>query len=140
LLDGFSEADILAIAEAAGMSKDDSRMNATRYRNIEAIVAQLGDPNGAVEFVYDANGPRVVPAADAAARMAEACTGGPDGKRLGRSAALARAKALAKDLGLPAPRSLVKAAEHPLLAALVAAGHGIPTTHNTKEATHGEVR
>ena len=142
LLDGFDEAEIVAIAAAAGMSKDDSRMNATRYRNLEAIVAQLGDPNGAVELAYDAYGPHVVPAADAAARMAEACTGGPDGKRLGRSAALARAKALAKDLGLPAPRSLVKAAEHPLLAALVAAGHGTPTTttHNTKETTHGEVR
>jgi len=135
LLDSYSYSDseVLAIATAAGITAEDSRMSEQRYRHLEAIVAQLDATDGAVMLGYGPDGPFVVATSRAAERMEAACTG-PDGKRLGRSAALTRAKQLAKDLGLPAPRGLAKAAENPLLAALVAAGHGAPTNNQENNA------
>ena len=128
LLDGFTSSEVKAIAACAGLTPADSLMSEQRYDLVEAIVGEL--EQGAVVFEYSSEGAYVAPAHNAAFLMEAACAG-PDGK-LGKSAALMRAKALAKDLGLPAPRSLAKAAESPLLAALVAAGRGNTTTSESE--------
>lgn len=115
---------ILAIAECAGLTVEDSRMTADRYRNLEAVADQCAADGGAVLLQ---GGPDdgdwiVIPAPNAADLMAAAA--GTKGE------ARDRAARLAKRAGRIAPRSLAKAAEKPLLVALVVAGHGADTPTN----------
>lgn len=100
----------------------DVQMTREGYLCLEAVVGQVAKPVGeigAVVAAYGAHSVRVVPSDEAAARMAEAAGG--------KAHALHRAKRLIKrlDLQIPSPRSLAAAAADPLLAALVAAGHGV---------------
>lgn len=130
LLAQFDEAEQRAIAACAMAAP--GTVTAERLERLEAVVGQLADPTGAVMLAYGPDGPQVVPTAEAAALMAAAAGQGGGAQR---AAALGRAKRLAEDLGLPKPRSLPKAAESALLAALVASGHGAapdntPTTSN----------
>ncbi len=126
-MDGFSDADVLAVATAAGMTPGDSRMTAQRFDHVCAIVDEMSEPDGGLVLCYDAGGARVDPSTTAADRMMAATAA--DGK-LTKTAALTRAKAVAKSLGLPAPKGLAQAAEVPLLVALVAQGKGLNTNTN----------
>ncbi len=126
-----SEAEQRAVADCALAG---GLMTATKLDRLTAVAEQVADPIGAVWFNYGAATCRVVPSDNAVAAMVAGATGGdPQYATTGRSHALNRAKRLAKQLELPAPRSLTQAAENPLLAALVAAGHGATDTNNNSQ-------
>ena len=124
LLADFDETEVAAILAAAYMDGTEI-MTQALYERLEALVGQVADPNGVVILTYDADGPAVVATTSAKLRLtAIAGSGG---------AALNRAARIAKQAGRIAPRSLKAAAEIPLYAALVAAGHG--TTNNQENNT-----
>lgn len=86
---------------------------ARHYQLIDALVGQLVDPNGAVIFTYDFTGVAIAPT-HADDRIRQTCRT--------KTAALARAKTLARELGRPTPRVFDHICADPLLAALCAAG------------------
>jgi len=98
-----------AVAVCAGAVGQ--KMTRQLHNNVAALVTELNDPEGAVALEIDADGRYFIVSLPHATNRLQAVSG-----------ALKSAKAHAKTLGLPVPRSLSKAAESPLLAALVAAG------------------
>jgi hypothetical protein len=110
-----------AIVDAAGI-RPGARMTEELHGRIEALADAL--ETGAVEPDPDVVD-RIVPAADAEARMIAAAGG--------KGEARDRAARLAKRAGRMAPRSLAVAAKNPLLVALVVAGHGANNTNPTEE-------
>lgn len=127
-MEGLSEDDVHAVALAAGLTPEDSRMSARRFDHVCAIVDEMAAPDGGIILTYEGGRAMVAPSTTAADRMMAAAA---DGDKLTKAATLTRAKAVAKDLGLPAPRGLAQAAEVPLLIALVAKGEGAPVTPST---------
>jgi len=116
---------VAAVLKAAGMDGTET-MTRDLYARLAALTSQATNVDGAVQFVYADDGTLTIePAADAEQRMT--ATAGTRGE------ARDRAARLAKQAGHIAPRSLPKAAENPLLAALVAAGHGGADTPTNQE-------
>jgi hypothetical protein len=128
-----NEAERRAVADCA---LADGLMTADKLTRLEAVAGQVADPIGAVWFHYGAHTCEVRPSDSAVTAMVAGATGGdPQFATTGRTHALTRAKRLARQLELPAPRSLAQAAENALLAALVAAGHGTADTNDSQENT-----
>lgn len=101
-----------------------AQTTARHVQLIEAIAGELNDPNGTVMFTYSTLGPEIV-ATDADDRIKRA-TGT-------KTAALTRAKRLARELGHPTPRVFNDICINPTLAALTAAGLGDAEHHTTQE-------
>jgi len=91
---------------------DPRRTTAADVAHIAAVCAELADPNGAVILAGGPDGPRIE-ATDAHDRVRRGGT---------KTAALSRAKKLAKSLDRPVPRTFDQVCIDPLLAALTAAG------------------
>lgn len=94
------------------------------HQFIGALIGQLADPNGAVIFTYSTTGVAIEPTC-ADDRIRQVCRT--------KTAALARAKRLARELGRPTPRTFDHVCVDPALAALVAAGLGDADLNHNQE-------
>lgn len=111
LLDLFDPPEANAIRDLV-IGPTPRRTTAADVTHIGAVINEIADPNGAVMFKYGPNGPEIV-ATNAKDRVRRGGT---------KTAALSRAKKLAKSLDRPVPRTFDQVCADPLLAALVAAG------------------
>lgn len=123
LLEQFDENEQAAIVRL--VVPDGAKTTSQHVEWIETLCAELDDPNGTVMFAYSTLGPEIT-STDNGDRVRRHCRT--------KTEARLRGARLAQLTGRPTPRTFDLLCADPLLAALVAAGHGQnPTTNNSQE-------
>ena len=124
LLEQFDQVDQDAIRDL--IVPEGARTTARHVELLEAVCAELADPNGTVMFAYSTLGVEIT-ATDHGDRITAATRT--------KTEALSRAKRLAKELGRPNPRTFADICIDPALAPLVAAGLGVADHQTTNQET-----
>jgi len=124
LLEQFDQVDQDAIRDL--IVPEGARTTARHVELLEAVCAELADPNGTVMFTYSTLGVEITPTDHGDRITATTRT---------KTEALSRAKRLARELGRPNPRTFADICIDPALAPLVAAGLGVADHQTINQET-----